>query len=82
MRPMVSIREWLGMQQWKERLRLIGVILGVLVVLILVLQNTENVETKLLLWSFTMPRAAFVFGALAMGFLAGAVFGPRMMRRK
>ena len=55
----------------KVRFAIIAVL--ALLVLIVVLQNTEAVETKVLFLSLTMPRAALLFGALVTGFLLGVL---------
>ena len=52
-----------------------------LLVLIVVLQNTEAVETKLLFVSVTMPRAILLFGTLLIGFLLGVLTAGRIARR-
>jgi uncharacterized integral membrane protein len=49
-----------------------GAIIAILVVII-VLQNTETVETKLLFATISMPRAAMLFGTLVIGFVVGAL---------
>ena len=56
----------------------LGSVLGILV-LIIVLQNTEAVETKLLFMSVTMPRAAFLFGTLLVGFALGVLMAGRLV---
>ena len=42
-----------------------------LLVLIVVLQNTESVRTDLLFVSITMPRAVLLFVTFVIGFLLG-----------
>lgn len=49
-----------------------------LLVLIVVLQNTESVETKLLFTTITMPRAALLFGTLLIGFALGVLAAGRI----
>jgi uncharacterized integral membrane protein len=44
-----------------------------LVVLIVVLQDTQAVETNLLFLTVTMPRAALLFGTLIIGFAIGVL---------
>ena len=41
------------------------------VVLILVVQNTQVVEFRFLVWTISMSRALMLFGTLAIGFIAG-----------
>jgi uncharacterized integral membrane protein len=40
-------------------------------VLIFVIQNTEVVEFRFLVWTISMSRALMLFGTLAIGFVAG-----------
>lgn len=40
-------------------------------VLIFVVQNTEVVEFRFLLWRLSMSRALMLFGVLAIGIVAG-----------
>jgi uncharacterized integral membrane protein len=40
-------------------------------VLIFVVQNTQVVEFRFLLWTFSISRALMLFGTLAIGFIAG-----------
>jgi putative membrane protein len=40
-------------------------------VLILVVQNTQVVEFRFLVWTISMSRALMLFGTLAIGFIAG-----------
>ena len=52
-----------------------------LLVVVVVLQNTEVVETKILFTTIAMPRAALLFGTLIVGFVIGVLTGGRMMAR-
>ena len=45
-----------------SKIKVVAAAVVALLVLIVVLQNTEAVETKLLFVSVTMPRAALFFG--------------------
>ena len=40
-------------------------------VLIFVVQNTQVVEFRFLVWTISISRALMLFGALAIGFIAG-----------
>jgi putative membrane protein len=42
-------------------------------VVIVVLQNTQPVETKLLFVTMTLPNAALLFGTLIIGFTIGVL---------
>ena len=52
-----------------------------LIVLVVILQNTEAVETKLLFVSVTMPRAVLLFGTLLIGFALGVLTAGRLARK-
>jgi uncharacterized integral membrane protein len=65
-----------------QRLKIIAVAVVALFVLIIVLQNTDSVETKVLFVSVTMPRAVLLFGALIAGFILGIVACNRIFTRK
>ena len=49
-------------------------------VLIFVVQNTQVVEFRFLIWTISLSRALMLFGTLAIGFIAGWLF--TMPRRK
>ena len=52
-------------------------------VLIFVVQNTQVVEFKFLIWTMSLSRALMLFGALAVGVLAGWVLkSPKAKQAK
>lgn len=55
--------------------KLKAVVIGVvaLIVVIVVLQNTQPVATKLLFVTMTLPNAALLFGTLIIGFTIGVL---------
>ena len=53
----------------KLKLAAIGVL--AVVAFVVVLQNTQAVETKLLFLTLTLPNAALLFGTLIIGFAIG-----------
>ena len=55
-------------------------VVGLLVVIV-VLQNTEAVETRLLFLTVTMPRAVLLFGTLLIGFALGVLTAGRIARK-
>lgn len=63
------------------KLKVVGLALIGLLVLIVILQNTETVETKLLFVSVTMPRAVLLFGTLLIGFALGVLTAGRIARK-
>ena len=54
-------------------LRLASVSAATLVVLIVIMQNTEVVDVRFLLWDFRMSRVVLMVLTGAVGFLAGFV---------
>ena len=56
-----------------NKFKIIGIALVVLIVVIVVLQNTQAVETKLLFLTVTMPNAALLLGTLIIGFAIGVL---------
>ena len=56
-----------------NKLKLVAIAVISLVVLIVVLQNTQAVETNLLFLTITMPNAALLFGTLIIGFAIGVL---------
>ena len=60
---------------------IVAAVLAVLV-LIVVLQNTEAVETRILFLTLTMPRAALLFGTLIVGFVLGLLTSTRLLPRE
>ena len=56
-----------------NKLKLATVAVVALIVMVVVLQNTQAVETKLLFLKVTMPNAALLFGTLIIGFAIGVL---------
>jgi uncharacterized integral membrane protein len=52
-----------------------------LLALIVVLQNTEAVNTKILFLTVTMPGAALLFGTLLIGFVLGVGAAAWLVRK-
>ncbi len=57
----------------------IAVAAGLLVIILL--QNTSPVETRILFMSFIMPRAALLFFTALLGFLCGVVLTLLVARK-
>lgn len=51
-------------------------------VLIFVVQNTQVVEFRFLLWTISMSRALMLFGTLAIGFIAGWLLTSSKSKKK
>ncbi|MDX1948629.1 MAG: LapA family protein [Pirellulaceae bacterium] len=56
-----------------NKLKVVAIAAVTLLVLVVVLQNTQAVETHLLFLTLTMPNAALLFGALIVGFAIGVL---------
>ena len=56
-----------------NKLKFVAIAVIALVVVVVVLQNTQDVETKLLFTTVTMPNAALLFGTLVIGFAIGVL---------
>ncbi|MBN2181449.1 MAG: LapA family protein [Sedimentisphaerales bacterium] len=63
----------------KFKIILIAVVL--LLVLVVILQNTDPVNTKFLFWSFPLPRALLLFLTFMFGFIAGLLAVIRFERK-
>ena len=65
-----------------KRAKMIGILVLALSVAIVVLQNTESVQTKILFFSFTMSRAALLFFTALIGFIIGVLASLLVGRKK
>jgi uncharacterized integral membrane protein len=64
-----------------QRLKIVGISVAALLVLIVVLQNTAAVETKILFITVTVPRAVLLFGTLIIGFIVGVLSANKILAR-
>jgi len=51
-------------------------------IIVLVVQNAEAVQIKMLFWEFEMPRAVLIVAVLGSGFLLGSMWQARRLRRR
>lgn len=65
-----------------QRIKLITVALLTLMLLVVVFQNTEPVDTRLLFATVTMPRAALLAITGAIGFAIGILTALWVSRRQ
>ncbi len=63
------------------KIRLAIVLIVAVLVLILVFQNRDSVETKFLFATVTMPRAALLFVTLVIGFAIGVLTAWSLISR-
>jgi len=68
-----------GRPIWKRPRVVLGVVLAALAIVI-VMQNTEEVSTRILFFTVTMPRAVLLFVTLLVGFILGMVVATRLDR--
>lgn len=54
-----------------KKFKIIVILVVLLLALIVILQNSRVVETKILFWSFNLPRAFLLFLTFMFGFIAG-----------
>jgi len=65
-----------------KRAKTISLAILALLVIVVVLQNTETVRPKLLFWSVAMPRAVLLLVTLLAGFALGMLARLRLSREK
>ena len=64
-----------------RNVKIVSIIILVVLTFIVVLQNTDPVETQLLWMNFSMPAAALLFSTLVIGFALGVLAAGFLMRR-
>ena len=65
-----------------NRAKMIGILVLALFIGIVVLQNTERVQTHILFLTITMPRAVLLFLTALMGFIIGVLSSLLIGRKK
>ena len=66
------------MSHWK----LVAVAIVGILAIIVVVQNTQAVETRLLFVTVTMPRAVLLFVTLVIGFVIGVLAAEKITRKR
>ncbi len=56
-----------------ERFKLVSIAVLVILGVIIILQNTQPVETRILFMTITMPRAILLMGTTLIGFALGVL---------
>ncbi len=64
-----------------RRLKLWGGLIAIVILLIVIMQNTESVETSILFWRFSMPRALLLLLASLLGLIVGLLIAATLYRR-
>jgi len=65
-----------------SKVKLASVAVIALLAVIVIFQNTDVVETKLLFISIQMPRVVLLVGTLLIGFVLGLLAAGRIARRR
>ena len=65
-----------------NRFKMISIAILALLGIIIILQNTEQVETRLLFLSITMPRAILLMGTTLIGFALGVLVSLFFKRKE
>lgn len=63
-----------------KNLKLIAIVVALVLVALVVVQNTDEVTTRLLFVEVRMPNAVLVFVTFAIGFVVGALATFRAQR--
>ncbi len=64
-----------------KKFKLIIVVIVSILALIIFLQNTESVQTKLLFMTVAMPRALLLISTFLIGFVAGIITASLLLRK-
>ena len=66
----------------KSRIKIIVAAVLAVMVIIVVLQNTQAVETRILFATISMPRALLLFVTFGIGFITGIVTASHLLQRR
>jgi len=64
-----------------KKAKIIALIVSLVLVLIVSLQNTQAVETKLLFTTVTMPRVLLLVLTFTVGLIAGIILASSILRK-
>ena len=65
-----------------NQIKIAGILLLIIAIVIVVLQNTEIVQLKILFITLTMPRAVLLISTSLFGFVIGVLFSFLWKRKK
>lgn len=63
------------------RIKTFSIALAAVLIIIVIAQNTQEVQTHVLWMRVTMPRAVLLIVTLVLGFGLGTLFGGRLRRK-
>ena len=64
-----------------HKIRMIAIAAVCLLILIIIFQNTQTVETRLLFMTLSMPRALLLIITFVAGFASGTLFVSGLLKR-
>ncbi len=64
-----------------HKIRMIAIAAVCLLILIIIFQNTQTVETRLLFLTVSMPRALLLIITFVAGFASGTLFVSGLLKR-
>ncbi|MFT5423694.1 MAG: putative integral membrane protein [Phycisphaerales bacterium] len=64
-----------------KKFKLIVAAIAVILVIIVILQNTESVQTQILFLDMQMPQALLLFVAMALGFIGGLIAAMTVLKK-
>lgn len=64
-----------------KKIKIIAIAIVLLLSLIVILQNIQNVETRIFFWTFNLPGAFLLFLTFMFGFFAGLLAAIRFERK-
>ncbi len=65
-----------------NRIKLIALAAAAILVVIVIAQNTQEVQTHVLWMRVSMPRAVLLIVCLLVGFGLGVLFGGRLRKKR
>lgn len=66
----------------KNKIKLVALIVVIVLAVIIFLQNTDSVETRILLLRFQMSRALLLMLTFLLGLLTGVLVTTNFLRKK
>ena len=64
-----------------KRAKIVFALIAIIALIIIIVQNTASVETRILLFNIRMPRALLLFVMFLLGFGLGVVVTTRFTHR-
>jgi len=65
-----------------KKVKLAAIVIVSVIALIVVLQNTEVTQTRILFWDLPMSRALLLILTFVLGFVTGVLVASYSLRRK